>query len=380
MKKITFITSFFDSPYHTDRAPYNEQLFKALSKSYDVNIVRPIAWTDIVSSSKCGMATDSWYSDRISYPIYVYPPMILGKAYGVLYFLSLIPSMLRRNGVPDLIYTTWAYPDAYGAMLVARLFRRPYIVRVHGSDINVLAARRGVRQKIVRVLCGAVKIISPSNDLKNKMIKLGVPSDRIEVIYSGVDLDRFRPMDRLAAETQLSLLPKKRIIYVGNFKAAKGVFDFVGAMRILQQKGVQFEAMMIGKGEAEEDIRREIDHAGLTANVHIVGAVSHSMLPVWINAADCVCLPSYSEGVPNVLLEAMACGTNIVATKVGGIPEIVQHPEVCLVDPGDIREIAERIEHVIQADDFITTPSIPLEKYESLGKRIGDIIDDACDS
>jgi len=380
MKNITFITSFFDSPYHADRAPYNEQLFKVLSKVYDVNIVRPVAWTDLMRTRRRrGIdIKETWYRDRISYPIYLYPPKVFIQAYGILYFLSLIPTLLSRRKVPDLIYTTWAYPDAYGAMILAKYYRRPYIVRVHGSDINILARRSDLQNKILKVLQGSAKIISPSNDLKNKMVELGVPCDRIEVVYSGVDLDRFCPMDRQAAEAKLNLASKKRIIYVGNLKAAKGVFDFVGAVRILMDKGVHLEAMIIGKGEAEAALRSEIDHAGLSANVHIVGAVAHSMLPVWINAADCLCLPSYSEGVPNVLLEAMACRTNIVATNVGGIPEIVQYPEMCLVDPGNIKMLADKIEYAIRANQFVTIPSIVLEKYESLGEKITGIVENIC--
>ena len=379
LKQLTLITSYFESPFYQDRAPYNEQLFLKLKDHYDINIIRPIPWTDILkvkyNNIKLKNSKKLWNLIPIGYPVYFYIPKVGLVFNGLFYFLSIITAFVKQRRMPDFIYTTWAYPDGYAAMLLSAIIQRSYILRVHGSDINDLAHRDLIKNKVLKVLKSAAYIISPSEDLKVKMTNLGVNEEKIKVVYSGVDKEIFYKTDKILSENYLGLPNRKRILYIGNFKEAKGVIDIIKAVDILRNSNHDIQLCMIGKGSAETIMRSYIEEQGLQKKVVIIGVVEHKKLAPWINASNCVCLPSYAEGVPNVLLEAMGCETNIVATRVGGIPEIVSNPESVLVEPGDINALARKLETTLEYDKFVTLPAIELSSYDLIANRISNYIE-----
>lgn len=378
-KKLTLITSFFESPYHRNRAPYNEQLFYELSKMHDVKIIRPVAWTDILKFKRekeiINPVNSQWKGVPIRFPVFLYLPKVGLRVNGFLYLSCILIPFVLQFRRPDVIYTTWAYPDAFAAMLLSRIIRCPYIVRVHGSDINDLATRPALRGKIKKVLSRASLVVSPSQDLKNKMVSLGVPEEKIAVVYSGVNESAFHPMSREACREQLGLDSRKKLTYIGNMKEAKGVVDLVRAAVMLRDSGRDFELMLIGKGDIKGLLREKIPNDENLDFIRLVGEINHDDLAMWINSSNCVCLPSYNEGVPNVLLETMSCGVNIVATRVGGIPEIVQNPSTCLVEPGDVPALVEKLAAMLEVDDFITEPAIELRNYAMVSREISSYID-----
>ncbi len=377
---ITLLSSFFESPYHRNRAPYNEQLFLELATHYRIKIIRPVAWTDIARFKKQKSAKNnigkSWNGIPIQFPVYYFLPRIGLRVNGLLYFLSTLLPFIKQKQRPDIIYSTWAYPDAYAAMILAKLINRPYVVRVHGSDINDLAKRPVLKNKIKNVLTNAAFVISPSLDLKNKMVSLGVNEKNIHVVYSGVNNKLFRPMDRTECMRQLGLSTKKRILYIGNMKESKGVVDLVKAAQLLWTNRQDFELCLVGKGNVTSLLSKNIGSDFNGSFINTVGQINHCDLPVWINASDCVALPSHNEGVPNVLLEAMTCEKNIVATGVGGIPEIVQNPDRYLVEVADIESLAEKINTLLDTDLFVTRSSIPIMSYSEVSEIIISLLED----
>ena len=379
-KTITLISSFFESPFHKNRAPYNEQLFLQLKEYFDIEIIRPVAWTDIRSSSlkisKSAYYSSRWNDIPIWYPTFYFLPRIALSTNGIAYYHSIRKTFKRTGVIPDIFYTTWAYPDAYAAMLLARKYRRKYILRVHGSDINDLAFRAKIQQKVKKVLNNAAAIISPSVALKEKMLELGVDEQKIHVIYSGIDKRKFYFQNREACEKQLKLSKdKKRVLFIGNFKIAKGVLDLLQALRGVREEFANFEALFIGKGEDREKMRDFIAEHQLDKYVRIIGPIDHHRLNPWINSSDCVCLPSYAEGLPNVLLEALACKTNVVASNVGGIPEIIKNPEKYLVEPGDIEGLKNKLIGVLSSAIKPTQAAINIKSYSQIAAQIKEIID-----
>jgi len=380
-KNLTLITSFFESPYHQNRAPYNEQLFYKLKSAFDIKIIRPIAWTDIISGSskleKKEYYKSQWNEIPILYPTYYFLPKYGLPYNGLMYYLSMLNAFKLSKSVPDIFYTTWAYPDAYATMILAKKVKRKYIVRVHGSDINDLAFRSVIQDKIKMVLENASAVISPSNALKEKMLQLDIPAEKIKVIYSGIDKEKFYSQDREQCEKQLSLnTGMMRILYIGNFKRAKGVMDLLKSTFLLKNDLKNFEVVFIGKGEDESDMKQYIAENKLENCTRIVGPVDHHNLNPWINSSDCVCLPSYAEGMPNVLLEAIACETKIVATNVGGIPEIYQDDKDYFVEPGDTIALRNRLYQIITGIQPVKTASIPIKSYDDIAEQITEIIDE----
>ena len=135
-----------------------------------------------------------------------------------------------------------------------------------------------------------------------------------------------------------------------------------------------FEVLFIGKGEDHVVMRNYIEEHSLQSFAKIIGPVDHHQLNPWINASDCVCLPSYAEGLPNVLLEALACKTNIVATKVGGIPEIIKNAQNYLTEPGDIKGLKNKLLGVLTGEIRATEAAISIQTYKEISERISGII------
>jgi len=378
-KKITLITSFFENPFYSNRAPYNGQLFQELKQSFDIQIISPIAWTNIFTSSvkkrKQEYYRSQWNEIPVFYPTYYFIPRIALSTNGNMYYHSIKKVFKQAQNIPDIFYTTWAYPDAYATMLLARKYGKKYILRVHGSDINDLAYRKKIRGKIQLVLKNAAVIISPSSDLKEKIVQLGVPPDKINVIYSGVDSKKFYYRERKNCERQLSLVQgKKRVLYIGNLKKAKGVLDLLEAANLMKKELDNFEILFIGKGESRHLMDRFIKNHRMHDIIRIIGPVDHHQLNPWINSCDCLCLPSYSEGLPNVLLEALACKTNIVATRVGGIPEIIKNAEQYLVEPGDPEALKNKLVQVLKGQLVPVEAAISIRSYGQIAQDIEKII------
>jgi len=377
--KVLLITSFFSSPYHCNRAPYNELLFKELCQHYQIEIIRPIAFTDIYKSTKKLNKKEylhgEWQGIKIHYPTFYYIPKYARRCLGYFYWLAVVRLVEQLEYIPDVFYTTWAYPDAYATMLLARKYKRDFILRVHGSDINVLLEVNSLTKRIITVLNAAAIILSPSEKLKEKMVNIGVDRRKIHVIYSGVDKKLFKKLDKSYCIEHLKLNKNaKRILFIGNLKVEKGVYDLLFAISLMAvQKKTEIELLYIGDGPERQKLLNSIYRQGLTKFVRLMGPVAHSDLPCWINSSDVVVLPSYSEGVPNVILEAMACGTNVVTTNVGGIPEVVTCSEK-LIDPGDIKSLANNLEKALYDITYQTKRKIPILSYGDIALRVRDEI------
>lgn len=383
MKSITFISTFFDSPVHTNRAPYNEQLMLRLKSKFDINIIRPISWVELFSSSRrltVGHdAPTRWNGVNIAFPTYFFVPRYLLGYRGAMFLASISKTFRRQNSVPDVFFSSWAFPDSYAAMKLAQKHKRPLVMSVLGSDINILTQDVAARQKIVEVLSFASAIFSPSEALKKLVVELGIDESKVHVVYSGIDDSLFYPMDKKECETLLGLEPsKKRLLYVGNFKVAKGVMDFIYAVEKLASRVDGFEALIVGRGEEESRMRAYIDSKNLKHVIKVVGEVDHDKLGQWMNASDCLCLPSYNEGLPNVVLEALKCEINVVATNVGGIPEAVANPEAHLVEPGCVDDLSAVLQSALMEPDFETVPGFHIPSYEDMAMTVGRHILEVC--
>jgi glycosyltransferase involved in cell wall biosynthesis len=179
-----------------------------------------------------------------------------------------------------------------------------------------------IRPLIRQVLQRANGLIAVSQALKDMMIGLGCRSDNLAVIRNGVDPDKFFPQPRLPMLQKLGL-PTDRpiVIAVGSLDENKGFHILIEAVARLQSLGVML--LIIGEGPRRSHLLNQIRQSGLQDNVRLIGTVPHTELSSWYCAADVLCLASLREGCPNVVLEALACGRPVLATKVGGIPELV---------------------------------------------------------
>ena len=240
---------------------------------------------------------------------------------------------------PDLVLSYWLYPDAYGAMLAARKAGLPMVAGARGSDLRVRdAISRGLTRPVVRA---AQRLLVVSEDLGRVAVEnYGADAARIRTIPNGCDASLFHPADRSAARTYLGLADDAEVVtYVGRLVAEKGLRELLDAYRTLSTARPRLHLVLVGEGPMREEIAARL--AGdPSLQVTLAGAQPPAEVARWMAASDLVTLPSYSEGHPNVLVEALACGRPVVATPVGGIPEVVDAESGILVPARDAAALA----------------------------------------
>jgi teichuronic acid biosynthesis glycosyltransferase TuaC len=236
--------------------------------------------------------------------------------------LPAIHHLRRTSGDFDLIDAHYLYPDGVAAVVLGKLLRKPVVITARGSDVNLLPQYRLPRRMIAYAARKADGVVTVSTALKDGLVALGVPASQIRVLRNGVDLTMFRPRDRTAARARLAL-GSPTLLCVGNLVDLKGHDLVIGALPAL----ASYSLLIAGEGPERPALEQLAARLGVAGRVRFLGRIQHDQLPELYSAADVLVLASSREGWPNVLLEAMACGTPVVASRVSGIPEIVKRPE-----------------------------------------------------
>ncbi len=256
---------------------------------------------------------------------------------------------VRQSRTSRLFHCHWTISALVG-LIAGRRASMPVVLSVRGSDINVFA--RGILGALARKICLRVdSVIAVSDDLASKLKRAGVGAGRIRVVGNGVHT-RFCPLDRQGARRELSL-PSDAIVvlFVGLLVRAKGLSILLDAVEKVADP--RLLCALVGDGPLREELSRRAAEADFAPRVLFCGRRSSEEVPVWMNAADILVLPSLSEGRPNVVLEAQACGVPVIATDVGGTPELIDHGvNGHLVAPGDAESLANALTRVIGDEDY----------------------------
>ena len=219
----------------------------------------------------------------------------------------------------DLIDAHYLYPDGVAAEWLGRALGLPVVVTARGSDVSLLPSHALPRRMIQAMMRRVDGLIAVSAALRTAMIALGAAPERVTVLRNGVDTRLFRPLGRSAARAALGLT-RPTLISVGLLIERKGHHRVIEAMASLPG----FELLVVGEGPERPRLEALIARLGLTDRVRLLGARPHADLANCYAAADALVLASSREGWANVLLEAMACGTPVIAARIWGNPEVVQ--------------------------------------------------------
>jgi glycosyltransferase involved in cell wall biosynthesis len=236
---------------------------------------------------------------------------------------------LRRRvhaaAAPDVVWAHFLVPAGFFALDVDA----PLVVTAHGRDVRNIGTIPGIAALTARVVRRASTVIAVSDYLRRELeTKLPAARGKTEVVNSGVDLDRFRVLSR---EHDRDGGP--RFVCVGGLTERKNVVRLADAFARVGRGRLTF----VGDGPLRSQLEGRAD-------VCITGRVPHDDVPAWIAAADVVCAPSLLEPFGQSILEAMACGRSVVATRVGGPPEFVPHEAGVLVDPLDEAGLVRALE------------------------------------
>lgn len=238
----------------------------------------------------------------------------------------------------DIIHAHYALPQGFLGLLLKYFKSKPLIITVHGSDITLLSKNLLAGQVMRFVLKRADRVIAVSNFLKGEVEKMGVPQERIDVIYGGVTL----------SEDSEPFEPDGRVVtFIGSLVPQKGVDVLIAAFKKIETENTNL--IIVGDGPE----RRRLE-AMAKGNIQFLGR--RKGIKNVLEKSEVLVLPSKEEGFGLVLLEAMAAGVPVVAANVGGIPEIVADGQSgILVERENIEQLAEAIDRVLQAEELRKT-------------------------
>ena len=302
----------------------------------DIRVVAPIPWFP----SRCGVfgryadyARAPRFESRrgvvVTYPRYPTIPKIGMTLAPWLMATALYPHIarLRRDFDFDVIDSYYLYPDGIAAGMLARRFDRPFTMSALGTDVSLIPNYRRERAMILAAIRSAGAVTTVAAALRLELLALGADEDKVTVVEHGVDLALFHPpADRAALRARLRITAPT-ILSVGHLIDRKGHDLAIRAIAELPD----VRLMIAGDGPREAALRALANTLGVAGRVDFLGHVDQKALPDLYGAADATVSCSDREGIANVLLESLACGTPLVATPVWGSPEVVRVPEAGLL-------------------------------------------------
>ncbi len=329
--RVLALTKVFPNPVQPLAAAFNRQQFGCLARRADVQVVVPVQW--FPGAERMGARTEAGKLARVPdfdwvdglfvrYPRIFHLPRIDYPVAAGLYFASLLPLFRRLARQADVILGSFVYPDGVAAVWLGRLLGIPSVLYALGSDVNVAAKIPGVPAQLRWTLPQARRIVAVSRDLADRTIALGARPDQLVVIPNGVDRSIFHPRDREQARRELGLpVDGRLILFVGRLEKAKGLEELISAFTILAVEDASLKLVVVGDGA----MRARCDQAAaqLGGRMLVAGGRPLAEVSRWMAAADLLALPSWHEGTPNVVLEALASGRPVVASRTGGIPDLV---------------------------------------------------------
>lgn len=384
--RVTILTKIFPNSIEPLSSPFNRQQFVALGKRADVRVLCAIPYVPLarmthVPKRAAALAalpreeTVAGLQTRYVRQAYV-PRMGLAVAVPLL-----LGSLWRHRdwlAQSDVILGSWAYPDGAAAVLAAERIGRPAVVKVHGSDINVLAEHAVVRRMMSRILPRAARCVVVSNALGDRLRALGVPSDRIERVENGVDPDLFSVKDRAIARGELGVSEfEKLVVFCGRLEPAKGMVELLEAFDRLSAEVPGVRLALLGSGAMNDQVAEKARASG--GRLLQLGARPLPEVARWLSACDVFTLPSHREGTPNVVLEALASGRPVVATRVGGIPDVVRSERAgFLVEPHDAHALADALARALrQTWDASDVATFGPRSWDESGARLFAVLEHA---
>ena len=344
MPRIAVVTPYFPTSAnpHGGRSAY--ETLKQLRGYADIHVVAPIATYpefEFLKPRSYQYRKPAFdyeppliRTDYVEYPVF---PVVSRPANGFICASRIRPILEKIR--PNLILNYWLYPEGYATVSMARRLGVPSVVCAIGSDIRRIP-EPVTRWFTMRTLRNSTAVISVSRELRERIIQMGIPGQKVHAVLNGCDSDIFHPADQASARAALGLDSEcELIVYAGSLIPTKGLRELKQAFLELRPRHRRLQLAMLGAGA----LRPELEGPGIL----LPGSCDTGTVARWMNAADVFTLPSYSEGCPNVVIEALACGRAVVASNVGGIPELLSGECGIMVPPADADKLAEALHEAL---------------------------------
>ena len=339
--RVLVFSSLYPSSTRPTHGIFVETRLRELLSTGEVEarVLAPVPWffsTDPRYGDKAKMAATPAEETRngiaVRHPRFpVIPKIGMTLAPLLLALASIGPiRRLQREGWDfDVIDAHYYYPDGVAAAWLARHFGKPLAITARGTDLNLITQYALPRRMMQWAAARAQASIGVCSALVDVLRGWRIDPARLHVMRNGVDLKRFtrQPDAALRASTGLAPGQGPLLLSVGHLIERKGHHLVIEALAALRATHPEARLAIIGEGEERGALQQRVQRLGLEKHVILTGALPQSELPRWYSSADLLVLASSREGWANVLLEAMACGTPVVATRIWGTPEVVAAPE-----------------------------------------------------
>lgn len=358
--RVLVFTTVFPNQARPLHGTFVLERIRHLTRLAEIHVVAPVPWHHLFRRQTVNVEaapSEPTLPLTVSHPRFWYLPRFASCLHGLFLFFSTVREIarIRAKFDFDLIDAHFAYPDGFAAVLLSRWFSRPVCITLRGTIVQ------WSRRRIGRRLCDwtirrAQRVIAVAQSLAERARQGGVPEDQIAVIANAVDSERFALMDRKTARWRLGLAEDGRLLVsVGHISPRKGFHRVIRSLPRLVEACPDARLAIVGGKGAELDNSAELNalvrDLGLTDRVLFVGAQVPDRVALWLGAADVFVLASDFEGCPNVVLEAMACGRPVVATKVGDVERMVPpFSGILLDDPDDTVKLADSLVAALARD------------------------------
>jgi glycosyltransferase involved in cell wall biosynthesis len=343
---ILSLATEFPNPSEPGRGLFVRARLEAMAGRASLFVVAPMAGVDYANPQGDLFASRRVPRQRderglcVLHPRWVYPPYG-GWANAFFLAVRLLPTVtyLRVCGAFDIIDAHFAHPEGIAAVLLGSILRVPVLVTIRGSELRYRHSP-AKRFWMSWALRRADQVIAVSDGLRQLAVDLGVDPGRVALVPNGVDTDLFHRRDREAWRARHGLAGSDRVVLcAGDLAELKGHHRVIAAVQAMNDQGIRARLFIAGgvgrSGRYAETIREQVAANGLADRVTFLGELTQDILAEWMSAADVFCLASASEGWPNVVNEALACGTPVVATDVGAVRQMVACDRHGLVVPVD---------------------------------------------
>jgi glycosyltransferase involved in cell wall biosynthesis len=353
MLKIAVVTRYFPSSAEPWQGRSAYQTLRVLARRSEVHVFYPnAAYPSLLKPrSRNYDRLDAAFSPPdVAASYYDFPalPLISRPFNGGMAARALLPHV--RAFAPDLILSFFLYPDGYAALQIGKALSVPVVAMSIGSDINRIGDPLSARHTR-SVLRKADFLLAVSDDLRQKAVAMGAPVEKTRALINGCDLSVFHPRDRVTARQQLGIpLEAEMVLYLGRMDLKKGLRELIEAATALHPQRSRMHVYLVGAGPDRALLEALIHAKGADSYIYLIPNCAPDEVAVWMAATNLVTLPSYMEGCPNVVLEALACGRPVVATHVGGIPEITSDASGRLVPPRDPAALGRALATVLDAE------------------------------
>lgn len=356
-RRVLSLSTLFPNAAHPRFGIFVAKSLEALQRDthWDVTLINPIGLPPLALGRYRPLAEaavdDREFGFAVHRPVFRLLPKVGGRLNPGLIARAVLPLARRLHAENpfDLVDAQFFYPDGPAAMLVARELGLPFSVKARGADIHLWGARSYGREALLETAGEAAGVLAVCAALADDMAMLGMPREKITVHYTGLDRDLFRPMDHVGLRARLAdsfAIPVAEsdllLATIGALIERKGQAYVIKAMADLPRARL----LLVGKGEDEASLRALAKEVDVAERVHFLGSLPPTMLPPILSPADAMVLPSASEGLANVWIEALACGTPLVITDAGGAREVVTSPAAGVIVARNCRAIREGIELV----------------------------------